>query len=82
MRQSQTATALLQSEALKREKNEFIFEVGKFFLDLAKLTFAGVFLTAIMDISIDMVKVIQWCSIVILGTTVLGFIFIKVGTNK
>ena len=66
----------------KKEKNEFVFEIGKFFLDLAKLTFAGAFLTAIMDVSVDMVNVIKWCALAICILAFAGFIFIKNGTNK
>lgn len=66
----------------KKEKDEFVYEVGKFALDLAKLTFAGVFLTAIMDVSVDMVKVIQWCAIAISILIVFGFILVKRSTTK
>ncbi len=66
----------------KKEKDEFVFEMGKFTLDLAKLTFAGVFLTAIMDVSVDMVKVIQWCFLIISVLVIFGFILIKKSTTK
>ena len=83
MQQSQTATiAVRQSEKPKKEKDEFIIEFGKFFLDLAKLTFAGVFLTAIMDISIDMVELLKWCSGAIFILSTLGFVLMKVGFKK
>ncbi len=74
----------LEAMAVKprKEKDEFVIEVGKFFLDLAKLTFAGVFLTAIMDVSIDMMKVIRWCAIVIAILAALGFILLRKGTTK
>lgn len=69
-------------EKPRRERDEFTIEVGKFFLDLAKLTFGGMFLTAIMDVSYDMEKVIKICSMAILILAVIGFIFIKLGNNK
>lgn len=82
-RLSQAAIAQVnEKEKCRNEKNEFIVEVGKFFVDLAKLTFAGVFLTAVMDISLDMVEVMKWGLAVILAFAVLGFVVLKLGYGK
>lgn len=74
----------LESDATKpaKEKNEVAIEFGKFLLDLAKLTFGGMFLTAIMDLSYNMERVMVVCGIIITLISSVGFIFIKIGNRK
>lgn len=79
---NQLNTQLVQPTNRPKEKNELAIEFGKFCLDLAKLTFGGMFLSSIMDVSYDMTKVIQWCAVVIVVFALIGFMFIKHGINK
>ena len=65
-----------------KEKDEVAIEFGKFLLDLAKLTFGGMFLTAIMDLSTDVERMIAVCAVVIVFISALGFIFIRKGNKK
>ena len=59
------------------EKNELAFEVGKFFLDLAKLTFAGVFLSGIMGMEIELIKLVISGAVAIGLLSMVGFLFVK-----
>ena len=65
-----------------KEKNMVAIELGKFLLDLAKLIFGGMFLTAIMDLTADRERIIYVCVLVILLLAVMGLIFIRYGNNK
>ena len=71
-----------QQPSTLKEKDEVAIEFGKFLLDLAKLTFGGMFLTAIMDLSVDMKSVILICATVIVALSILGFVYIYRGNNK
>ena len=64
------------------KKDELAIEFGKFCLDLAKLTFGGVFLAAIMEMSYDMSKAVSLGAVAIVLLSILGFIFIKIGNKK
>jgi len=65
-----------------REKDEVAIEFGKFLLDLAKLTFGGMFLTAIMDLTTDTDKLISVCGIIIVILAIVGFVYIRRGNKK
>ena len=43
-----------------KENNVLLEESGKFFLDLAKLTFGGLFLTSIFEMHYDLVLVMLY----------------------
>ena len=73
---------LAEAVEIPREKDELSLEIGKFLLDLAKLTFAGVFLTGIMDMDIDMMYLIITGMAVIALLAFVGFKYIKRGINK
>ena len=64
-----------------REKNELAITFGKFCLDLAKLTYGGVFLSAIMQLSYDMSLALMYGALAIILLSVLGLVFVKIG-NK
>lgn len=66
----------------KKEKNEFVIELGKYFLDISKLTFGGMFLSAIMDVTFDMDRLIRVCAVVITFLAIFGLILIKYGNKK
>ena len=55
---------------------------GKFCLDLAKLTYGGVFLSAIMQMSYDMTMAIQYGALAIILLAILGLLFVKIGNGK
>ena len=71
-----------QRASEQRDKNELAIAFGKFCLDLAKLTYGGVFLSAIMQINYDMSKAIKYGAIAIILLAILGFLFIRIGNNK
>ena len=73
---------LEKKEEKPREKNELAFEVGKFFLDLAKLTFAGVFLSGIMGMDIELLTLVISGAVAIGMLAMVGFVFVKRGINK
>ena len=80
--QLQQAAMIQQPLAVARqkkpnEKNELAFEVGKFFLDLAKLTFAGVFLSGIMGMEIELIKLVLSGAVAIGLLSMVGFLFVK-----
>ena len=79
---SQMNWQLERKEEKPREKNELAFEVGKFFLDLAKLTFAGVFLSGIMGMDIELVTLVISGAVAIGMLAMVGFVFVKRGINK
>ena len=68
--------------SVAQEKDELAISFGKFCLDLAKLTYGGVFLSAIMQLSYDMEKAVTIGAIAIILLAILGFIFIKIGNKK
>lgn len=63
-------------------KDEFSIEIGKFLLDLSKLTFAGVFLTGITDFSSENYKLVTIGGIIIMLLALAGFRFVNIGINK
>ena len=63
-------------------KNELAITFGKFCLDLAKLTYGGVFLSAIMQMSYDMTMAIQYGALAIILLAILGLLFVKIGNGK
>ena len=79
---SQMNWQLEKKEEKPREKNELAFEVGKFFLDLAKLTFAGVFLSGIMGMDIELLTLVISGAVAIGMLAMVGFVFVKRGINK
>ena len=79
---SQMNWQLERKEEKPREKNELAFEVGKFFLDLAKLTFAGVFLSGIMGMDIELETLVISGAVAIGMLAMVGFVFVKRGINK
>ncbi|MBQ6768614.1 MAG: hypothetical protein IJP46_08145 [Prevotella sp.] len=78
----QLNSQLVAAKEQKAEKDEVAIEFGKFLLDLAKLTFGGMFLTAIMDLSYNMEKVIVACALIIIFMSIMGFVFIRYGNKK
>lgn len=73
----------LSSHEMKpREKDEMSIEIGKFLLDLAKLTFAGVFLSGIMGLSVEILYLVLIGAIAIVLLAWGGFMYIKRGVNK
>ena len=50
-------------------------------MDLAKLTYGGVFLSAIMQLSYDMSLALMYGALAIILLSVLGLVFVKIG-NK
>ena len=71
-----------ETKGTPQEKDELSLEIGKFLLDLAKLTFAGVFLTGVMDMDIDMIYLVITGMAVIGLLAFVGFKYIKRGINK
>lgn len=67
---------------VSQKKDEYSIEIGKFLLDLAKLTFAGVFLTGVMGMSIDIIYLTLAGAIVIALLAFVGFKYIKRGINN
>ena len=55
---------------------------GKFCLDLAKLTYGGVFLSAIMEVSFDMNKAMTYGAIAIILLLIVGMILVKIGNKQ
>ena len=85
--QLQQAAMIQQPLAVARqkktnEKDEFSFELGKFFLDLSKLAFAGIFLTGIRDYSINTSLLVGIGAVIIGLLAFVGFRFIRIGVNK
>ena len=64
------------------ENDILLVESGKFFLDLAKLTFGGLFLTSILELHYDLVLVLIYGFATIVSLTILGFVLIKIGNSK
>lgn len=67
---------------MKDEKNELAITFGKFCLDLAKLTYGGVFLSAIMQLSYDMGNAVRYGAVAIVLPVILGMLFVKIGNDK
>ena len=65
-----------------KENNVLLEESGKFFLDLAKLTFGGLFLTSIFEMHYDLVLVMLYGFATIVSLELLGFFLIKISSNK
>ena len=65
-----------------KENNVLLEESGKFFLDLAKLTFGGLFLTSILELHYDLVLVLIYGFATIVSLALLGFFLIKISSNK
>lgn len=62
-----------------KPKNELAITFGKFCLDLAKLTYGGVFLSAIMQLSYDMSNAIFYGAMAIVLLSIMGMLFVKIG---
>ena len=69
-------------EQKPKQKNELAITFGKFCLDLAKLTYGGVFLTAIMQLSYDMSNAILYGAVAIVLLSIMGMLFVKIGNEK
>ena len=65
-----------------KENDMLLVESGKFFLDLAKLTFGGLFLTSILELHYDLVLGLIYGFATIVSLTILGFVLIKIGNSK
>ena len=65
-----------------KENDILLVESGKFFLDLAKLTFGGLFLTSILELHYDLVLVLIYGFATIVSLTIFGFVLIKIGNSK
>ena len=65
-----------------KENDMLLVESGKFFIDLAKLTFGGLFLTSILELHYDLVLVLIYGFATIVSLTILGFVLIKIGNSK
>ena len=66
---------------VSKEKNEFLFELGKYCYDLSKLTFAGVVLVNAFHLSKENTLDLVSGSIVMLNLLILGMILVKRGTK-
>ena len=64
------------------EKDEMAFEVGKFYLDLAKLTFAGVFLSGIREMKFDLNSLVLFGAAAIGLLSLVGFRYVNRSINK
>ncbi|MBQ7554404.1 MAG: hypothetical protein IJT46_08645 [Bacteroidaceae bacterium] len=85
--QQQKAALNQKSQAVAKrkqsnEKDELSIEKGKLLLDLSKLTFAGVFLTGIQDLSVETNYLILIGIVAIVLLILLGLEYIKTGLNK
>ena len=67
---------------VSREKNECLFELGKYCYDLSKLTFAGVVLVDSFHLSEENTLDLISGSIVMFSLLILGMILIKRGSKK
>ena len=67
---------------ISKEKNEFLFELGKYCYDLSKLIFAGVVIVDAFHLSNENTLDLITGSIVMTGLLILGMIFIKRGTSR
>ena len=76
--ENQLATAVVKP----KEKNEFLFELGKYSYDLSKLTFGGVVLVNAFHLSEDNTTDLIAGALVMAGLLVLGMILIKRGLHK
>ena len=65
-----------------KEKNEFLFELGKYCYDLSKLTFAGVVLVDAFHLSKENTLDLVSGSIVMISLLMLGMILVKRGTRN
>ena len=67
---------------ISKEKNDFLFELGKYCYDLSKLTFAGVVLVDAFHLSMENTLDLVSGSIVMISLLILGMILVKRGTKK
>jgi hypothetical protein len=67
---------------ISKEKNEFLFELGKYCYDLSKLIFAGVVIVDAFHLSKENTLDLITGSILMTGLLILGMIFIKRGTSR
>ena len=66
----------------RETKRKVFLKASDFFLDLAKLVFAGVILTGIVDLDVDKFLLFILGGIVTLLLAILGYIFFIRGVKK
>ena len=66
----------------KKTRKELYKEAGKFFLDIAKLVFAGVILAGIMDLNVDKYLLLAIGSVSVLLLAIAGFLLLFCGYSR
>lgn len=66
----------------KERKEAILAEIGKFFIDIAKLVFGGIILASIMKIEIDRFLLFIFGGIAVLIFAVSGLMFIALSKSK
>ena len=73
----------VQRQSLSRDNKRKVFlKASDFFLDLAKLVFAGVILTGIVDLDVDKLLLFVLGGVVTLLLALLGYTFFIRGVKK
>ena len=62
--------------------NNFLSEVGKYFLDISKLTFGGLILSSIVGMNFDLENLIAYGIAASFFFALFGFTFIRVANEK
>ena len=65
-----------------REINNFLSEVGKYFLDISKLTFGGLILSSIVGMNFDLENLMVYGIAASFFFALFGFTFIRVANEK
>ena len=62
--------------------NKFLIEVGKYFLDISKLTFGGLILSSIVGMNFDLENLMVYGIAASFFFALFGFTFIRVANEK
>ena len=79
---SQRIKQLVAIASKPKERKEPVVELGKFFVDLAKLTFAGVILTVLLDYKSDKMPLLIAGLVALVMFVTFGYQIIKYGNRK
>ena len=71
-----------QTEAMTREKDDNLIQLGKFFYSLAGMTYASAVLSTIMEYRDYKAEELYWGIFATVLLTVFAWILIKIGNNK
>ena len=63
-------------------ENKFLNEVGKYFLDISKLTFGGLILSSIVGMNFELENLMVYGIAASFSFALFGFTFIKVANEK